>query len=213
MSANSISDFSSLAALRRRGTKPAIAERCELCAAAVGEGHAHLFEPRERRVQCACEACALLLGEQAGGRFRRIPTQVVFLNDCRISDAQWASLGLPINLAFLFRLSANGKVAAIYPSPAGPTESLLALDSWAEILAEEPRLRELRDDVEALLVNRLAEPYQYFIAPIDQCYRLVGIIRTHWRGFTGGTEVWKQVAHYFDELRERASPAHGARHA
>ena len=42
--------------------------------------------------------------------------------------------------------------------------------------------------------------------PIDECYKLVGLIRTHWRGLSGGTEVWEEIGRFFDELRERAQP-------
>jgi hypothetical protein len=43
--------------------------------------------------------------------------------------------------------------------------------------------------------------------PIDDCFRLVGLIRMHWRGLTGGREVWLQLAQFFDELDRRAKPA------
>ena len=33
--------------------------------------------------------------------------------------------------------------------------------------------------------------------PIDQCFRLVGIIRARWKGLSGGTEVWKDIAQFF----------------
>lgn len=67
-------------------------------------------------------------------------------------------------------------------------------------------------DVEALLVNRVeysrgTEKAEYFIAPIDECYRLVGVIRAGWRGLSGGTEVWRDVHRFFDGLRRRAKVA------
>ena len=43
--------------------------------------------------------------------------------------------------------------------------------------------------------------------PIDECYALVGLIRTSWRGFTGGSEVWEQIGRFFEELDRRAKPA------
>ena len=54
-----------------------------------------------------------------------------------------------------------------------------------------PVLESLEPDVEALLVNRVghareASAAEYYIAPIDACYQLVGLIRVHWRGLSGG---------------------------
>jgi hypothetical protein len=40
--------------------------------------------------------------------------------------------------------------------------------------------------------------------PIDDCYRLVAVIRTRWRGFTGGKEVWLEIERFFTELDRRA---------
>ena len=40
--------------------------------------------------------------------------------------------------------------------------------------------------------------------PIDACYRLVGLVRLHWRGFDGGSEAWRAIDAFFDELHERA---------
>ena len=36
----------------------------------------------------------------------------------------------------------------------------------------------MEPDVEALLINRVGPAREYFLAPIDECYRLVGLIRT-----------------------------------
>ena len=48
--------------------------------------------------------------------------------------------------------SALDRVAAFYPGPAGATESELALDRWADVVAANPVLETLEPDVEALLV-------------------------------------------------------------
>ena len=45
----------------------------------------------------------------------------------------------------------------------------------------------------------------YYRAPIDECYKLVGTIRTHWRGISGGAEVWMQIVAFFDDLKRRAT--------
>jgi hypothetical protein len=36
--------------------------------------------------------------------------------------------------------------------------------------------------------------------PIDDCYRLVALIRQEWRGLSGGTTVWPAVDRFFTEL-------------
>jgi hypothetical protein len=42
-----------------------------------------------------------------------------------MTDAQWDSLLVPISMALFFFSTPANKVVALYPSPAGPTESLL----------------------------------------------------------------------------------------
>jgi hypothetical protein len=34
---------------------------------------------------------------------------------------------------------------------------------------------------------------------------LVGLIRVHWRGLSGGTDVWQEIGQYFDHLKQRAT--------
>ncbi len=63
----------------------------------------------------------------------------------------------------------------------------------------------LEADAEALIVNRIAEPPQYAIAPIDECYRLVGLIKVDWEGISGGAGLERGDRGFFDELRERAA--------
>ena len=135
-----------------------------------------------------------------------------------MTDAQWDNLMIPINMAFFFNSAADQKIVALYPSPAGPTESLLALESWEEIVNENPILKEMEPDVEALLVNRVASARnlasaEYYIVPIDECYKLVGLIRAYWRGLSGGTEVWEAIGKFFTELKGRSTPAREASRA
>ena len=47
-------------------------------------------------------------------------------------------------------------------------------------------LRDLEPDAEALIVNRMADPAQFAIAPIDRCYMLVGLVKLAWEGISGG---------------------------
>lgn len=190
-----------IAALRKfvRSREPE--ERCDTCGSALGSEHAHNFDPASRRVRCVCASCAVLYGTV----YRLIPSGVRALPNFQISDAQWDDLMIPISLAFFSYSSPAQKIIALYPGPAGAAESLLRLDSWEEIAAANPELRELQPDVEALLVNRVGETREYFIVPIDACYKLVGLIRIHWRGLSGGAVVWGQIGRFFSELRRKAA--------
>lgn len=188
--------------VRRRGPE----ERCDLCSAPLAAEHAHLVEPANRKLLCSCQACALLFSDRQDARYRRVPEEVQFLPDLRLSDAHWEDLHIPINLAFFFHCTPAGRVIAIYPSPAGAMESLLTLEAWQTLVDENPVLRELKPDVEALLVNRVGVARDHYRVPIDHCYKLVWIIRSNWRGLAGGTEVWQAIARFFDGLKERSGP-------
>jgi hypothetical protein len=194
-----------LNALRRFVRPRAPQERCELCSAALAADHSHLVDLSSRRLTCACEPCAILFSGQGAGKYRRVPRRVQFLSDFRLSDVAWEGLQLPINLAFFLHNSAAGRVIAFYPSPAGATESLVTLEAWQALVEDNPVLREFEPDVEALLVNRVREARECYRAGIDRCYELVGLIRTHWRGLSGGQEVWDEVGRFFAGLKERSS--------
>lgn len=181
-------------------------EFCELCNLPLGEDHPHLLQVSNREVLCACEACAVLFSHRAEQRkFLRIPRDAQRLNGFAMSDAEWSALRLPIDLAFFVHSSSQDRPTAYYPSPAGCTESLLSLDTWSELVVNNPALKKLTPDVEALLVNRTQGRRDYFIAPIDQCYKLVGLIRRHWRGFSGGDQVWCEIDLFFEALKSRAA--------
>jgi hypothetical protein len=177
-------------------------ERCELCGLAIAADHPHLLDLQANQAVCCCRGCATVLG--GAGRFRRIPASVRRLPGFRLTDAEWASLQIPIGLAFLLRSTRAGPLA-LYPGPAGTTESLLEPKLWAGILADNPALADLEPDVEAVLANRLRGQREYFRVPIDRCFLLVSLIRKHWRGITGGESVWEAIDTFFAELRA----AHG----
>jgi hypothetical protein len=196
--------------LRQFARKPARAvEKCEMCAAELGPEHLHLIELMQRRLHCACDACAMLFSGQAGTKYKRVPRDSRLLTNFRMTDAEWDGLLIPINLAFFFQNSMTSRVSALYPSPAGATESLLPLEAWSGIVQANPALNQLEPDVEALLVNRVGRargsaPAEYYLVPIDACYKLVGLIRIHWRGLSGGTEVWQEIGNFFSDLRARS---------
>ena len=195
------------AVLRQFARKRRAVEVCELCSSELAPEHQHLIEPAARKLVCACEACAILFSSQTSSKFRRVPRRIRFLEGFQISEAQWEGLMIPIELAFFFKNESTGKVSAFYPGPAGAIESLLSLEAWTDIEKENPVLHELEPEVEALIANRVGAnrgvEAQYYIAPIDECYRLVGLIRLNWHGLSGGTEVWREVGKFFASLRER----------
>jgi hypothetical protein len=179
-------------------------EQCELCSARLAEEHEHLIEPSARRLICSCTACAILFSHRGGSKYRRIPQRVQNLTNIQLSDLQWESFGLPISLAFLYHSTIAGRIVAVYPSPAGATESQLPLDAWEEFVSENPSLNDLEPDVEALLVNRIGSSRYHLRVGIDQCYRLAGILRMHWQGFSGGNKVWEEIDRFFKGLKLRS---------
>jgi hypothetical protein len=195
--------------LRQFARKQKPAERCELCSAALAHEHPHLVELAARRLLCACDGCALLFDCGANGKYKRVSRRVQLLESFHLTDAQWDGLMIPINMAFFFHSSIEKRVVTFYPSPAGAVESLLSMEAWKDIAGERSALERMQPDVEALLVNRVgysrgtSKP-EYFIAPIDECYKLVGLIRSHWRGLSGGSEVWQEIGNFFSELRQKA---------
>jgi hypothetical protein len=187
----------------------AVEEQCDLCGAPIGPEHRHLVDLEKSALLCACQACKILFdrGAAGGGHFRLVPDRRLRLDDLRLDDPTWERLRIPVDMAFFFSSSRAGRVLAFYPSPMGPTESLLELDSWARLEGDNPVLATLEPDVEALLVNRARGARRHWLVPIDDCYALVGLIRTTWRGLTGGKDVWLAIEAFFAGLDERSRPA------
>jgi hypothetical protein len=179
-------------------------EHCDLCSIALPPLHRHLLEMSNRQIACACDPCALRFENVIDGRFKLIPRDTRALPDFQMSDFEWEGMSLPINLAFLFYSTPKDRMMALYPSPAGATESLLPLTAWESLVAANPILSEMQHDVEALLVNRVEETREYFLAPMDICFELVGLIRVHWRGLSGGEELWNEIDGFFGRLKKNA---------
>jgi Family of unknown function (DUF5947) len=181
-------------------------ERCGLCATPVPAEHPHLVQVAERRLLCACGPCAMLFDHRSlfdnpgarGGAYARVPDRYLRDPAFRLSDGAWEGLQIPVGMAFFLHNSVRDAVVACYPSPAGATESELTLDAWRTGIGTSPLAAQLAADVEALLVRR--EPPTCLLVPIDACYRLVGLVRMHWRGFDGGAEAWTAIDAYFADL-------------
>jgi hypothetical protein len=118
-----------------------------------------------------------------------------------MTDEMWEQMTIPVAFAFFY--TAAEDVVSVYPSPAGPVSSGVDSESWAAVVSQNQILLTLQPFVEALVVNRVNGARDYLIAPIDECYALVGIIRREWRGFSG-FEAMDKLRDRLHELQERA---------
>jgi hypothetical protein len=175
---------------------------CELCPIGIGEDHRHLLHLDERRIICVCETCWSM--RSGDPEFRPPGVRTMWLDDFVMPDEVWASFQIPIGLAFMLRSAVTGAVVALYPSPAGATESELELTAWGALCEANPILELLEPDAEALIVNRTGDEHQYAIVPTDQAYRLVGVVKASWEGITGGRSVDIAIAEFFDSVRARS---------
>jgi len=203
-----------LARIRRGTPAPVViaGERCDLCGELLADEQGHLVDVETRALRCSCRPCYLLF--TAGGtRLRSVPDRYVSFPDVRLSAAQWDAFQIPVGVAFFFLNSSLSRVVALYPSPAGATESLLPLDAWSELERTYPDVAAMAPDVEALLMHseRGDAGPECYLVPIDACYELVGRLRSTWRGFDGGADARQQLAAFFARVRERAVPASGGR--
>ena len=202
------------ALLRRIAARPPPApagEVCEMCDVAIAEDHQHVVDVTNRSLMCACRACYLLFtAEGAHLRYRAVPDRYLSFPDFQIGPGQWDQLEIPVGLAFFFHNSALGRTVAFYPGPAGATESELPLEAWTSVVADNPQLRLLAPDVEALLVRtpgRGSADITCHLVPIDSCYELVGQLRAVWRGFDGGQEARERIDAFFARVAARSKPA------
>jgi hypothetical protein len=187
-------------------------ERCEMCSEEITARHSHVANIAEHRLLCTCRGCYLLFTVPGAGglRMRAVPEDYRLASDFAFTQAQWDSLAVPVDLAFVFKQSDADPaqplhLVACYPSPAGATESELDLSMWDDIVASSKSLSDIEPDVQAVLLRRTPElGFVCFVVPVDACYELVGVVRQHWVGFQGGAEVWAHIDEFFNDLYRRA---------
>lgn len=181
-------------------------QRCDLCAEPLPSGppHRHVVQLATGTVSCACRACAVLFDHDAtsAGGYRLLPLERRRLDGCRIDDAVWAGLGVPVSLAFFTRSGESGVVTAAYPSPLGALRATVPPDSWQEVEKCHPDLPGAVTDVRALLVRRDHGAGEHWLVPLDDCFRLTAVVRAHWKGLDGGPEVRQRIEDFFRELVE-----------
>lgn len=192
---------------------PAATPHCDMCAEPIPAAHEHVLDLASSELACCCTACALLFDSTVTAR-RRLPRDSYALPGLLISGHEWAALAIPVGLAFLTRHAGTegteGKEAAgpqpdrpliaAYPSPAGIVTSRLESEIWQQLVGAHPELRQLRPDIESLLINRFVEPHRSFIVPLDHAFRLAGLVRQNWSGFSGGARVKQTVAEFCEQL-------------
>ena len=186
------------ASARRRDAE----EHCDLCGVPITSYHRHLLDTDapagDSRVMCACQGCSLLFVKDAAsrGHYRLVPQRRV-----RLDPVSTQALGVPVGLAF-FVPRDDGAVLAHYPSPAGATQWEVDPQAWRDVVAACPTLSTLAPEVEALLVDTARDRRDYWLVPIDDCFRLVAVVRSEWRGLSGGSRVWPEIERFFDELKQ-----------
>lgn len=193
--------MNAIARLRNFASRRKAGESCALCGVSLALRHPHLHETAIGKLRCTCAGCASLFSQDTG-KYRRVPERVILLPEFRMTEEQWAALGVPVGIAYFLR-SGTG-VRAYYPSPLGAIESSVPPEAWSGLARENPLLQTLEADVEALLVGRVGSRRDSFLVPIDECHRLVGLLRRGWRGFTGGDVVQQEMAAFFAELQGRS---------
>ena len=119
-------------------------------------------------------------------------------DDFRITDAQWDSLLIPIEMAFFFESSTCGAHRRDLSEPGRTDRVAAAAGDVAGHRRGQPRpepdgagCRSAgRQPDWVHIVTRQAptrSACEYYILPIDECFKLVGVIRLHWKGLSGGT--------------------------
>jgi len=200
---------------RKQPSARSVAEHCELCAAPLATKHRHLVDLSRETLVCTCDACAILFADGGAGhdRYQLVPQHHLALPDFRMTDELWDELMIPVNMVYIFWSTPAKRVIAFYPSPGGAMQSLLSLENWSTLIADNPILNELKPNVEALLINRIRDRREYYIVPIDTCYQLVGLIRSHWKGLSGGEAVWQAIEEFFADVRRKSQIARGEANA
>lgn len=179
-------------------------ETCNFCASILPADHRHLVDLSAMKFICTCEIC--MITNAGNGNYKPLPQRFLRLENFNMSDHLWADFLIPVNMAFFTKSSVKNGTIAYYPAPTGATESKLKMEAWNRLEERNPILNNLVYDLEALLVNRLDDAGQYYIVPVDSCYKLIGMIRLAWKGIFGGKEVNDVITGFFNELKEKSVP-------
>ncbi|MEU5850781.1 DUF5947 family protein [Saccharopolyspora shandongensis] len=191
--------------LARQVRRRAEGQPCDVCGAPVPDEHRHVLDLGRRELMCACRACAVLFDRDAAGgdHLRLVPQRRQ-----RLEPVPTADLGVPVGLAF-FTIQSDGAVVAHYPSPAGAAEWEVDPHIWQEVVDRHAQLGTMAREVEALLVNTARGQREHWIVPVEDCFRLIAVVRREWSGLSGGSTVWPAIEQFFAALAEDGRSCNG----
>ncbi|CCG03932.1 conserved protein of unknown function [Blastococcus saxobsidens DD2] len=169
-----------------------------MCGLALPGQHRHVLDEQAGELMCTCQACTLLFQRDAAGRGHY---QLVPETRMRLTDLSPTEFGVPVGLVY-FVVQGDGSVLANYPSPMGPTRSEVDAGTWRALQQRCPELSAMTPGVQALLLNTARGADEHWLVPIDDCYRLVAVIKREWTGLSGGSTVWPAIRAFFDGLAE-----------
>jgi hypothetical protein len=169
--------FRAVTAVKRFARGESRGDACELCAVPLSEAHDHLLQPTERRLACACAACACLFPSAGTARYLRVRTRVRRIPGMALDDAALRALDVPVRLAFVAPSRLHARIFATYPNAGGATESVVPDAAWAELVTVFPVLADVEPELEGLLIDHIGGRTDCFIATIDVCHRVIGLLR------------------------------------
>lgn len=166
-----------ISAIRRFLSGGARAERCDFCNAAIGGFHPHLFEPRDRRLSCACPACATLFPSSADTKYRRVASRAERLEGVDLTEDDWQSLGIPVGLSYVTRSLVHDAVFAVHPNRGGATETRVSVAAWGGLVSKHPKLGRVAPELEGVLLSSIGRASFAAVLSVDLFHAFVGQLR------------------------------------
>jgi len=116
------------------------------------------------------------------------------------ANPRFAELDPDVEALLLLRIGGIGG-GSPHPRPPLPPEG--EGNATAGVLPSPFRGKRAEDEG-GLSSNPSAIRTECYLAPISSCYELVGTVRLHWRGFSGGEEAWREIDGFFADLRAKS---------
>ena len=180
------------------------------CAAiGLAAEHSHLVEPASRQLVCSCDACSILF---SGQQSRAISTG---------SQRRRVLAGLPTDRCPMGRSTSTDQPGLFHDKHAGRPRARLLPESGrghriapgarglARLGGGEPDPRPTRAGCRSTPGQSDEQGSRVLPRPIDECYKLVGLIRANWRGLSGGSGSLGGSGQFFTRLKKRSRSTGG----